>query len=377
MKSYETYTVDDFIDDPDFRDWAQGHSERESFWLSFRQQYPHQQAAFEQAERFVRAVQVAPETLSDSEVRKEVERFLETSLTYKVHRRPINTAVPPRYRRPLPLLRRSRLSKSVVALVLTAVVAGAGYWWSNRPGSPPGHPLSHHVDQPVTEPLVETTNHTKHLLRVVLTDGSEVLLSPNSQLRYPSQFLGKTRPVYLRGEAVFRVRRQPNPFMVYSGDLITKVLGTRFVVRAFDGDRRSSVQVLSGKVSVYGRKAGETGSMQKEVKGLILTANQAAVFGRADGDLTKTLVANPTPIEPVAARPSFVYDEIPLPAIIREIEQAYGISIQFDAQAFADSRITAVLSDESLYEKLNLLCKAASATYEITDGQIVISRKTN
>lgn len=72
----------------------------------------------------------------------------------------------------------------------------------------------------------------------------------------------------------------------------------------------------------------------------------------------------------------FVYDEMPLPLILQELEASYGIPIQFDEQTFDACKITATLTNESLYEKLDLLCKAASATYEITDGQIVISRKS-
>jgi len=79
----------------------------------------------------------------------------------------------------------------------------------------------------------------------------------------------------------------------------------------------------------------------------------------------------------VAQPGSFIYDEMPLPVILCELETAYGIPIQVDTQSFATTRITAKLSEESLYEKLDLLCKAAQATYEITDGQIIISRKTN
>lgn len=371
MKSYEFYTVDDFLDDTDFRDWVQGHSERESFWLSFLDHYPQQRGAFQQAEQFIRAVNVAPESLSENDIRQEVERFLSRSVTYKKDRYPITALVHPHHREPVLFPRWNRLSKPVLILFALAVVGG--YWFFREPIQKQRTVAS---EKSVDQLLVETNNPTQHLLRVVLTDGSEVMLSPKSQLRYPARFTQNARIVYLNGEAVFSVKRSVQPFMVYSGNLITKVLGTRFVVRAFEGDRKSTVQVLSGKVSVYDRKTEQSARGQKEMKGLILTANQAAIFGQTDGDLTKTLVSNPTPVKPETTRPSFVYDETPLPTILREIEQAYGIPIQFDSQRFEESRITAVLTNESLYEKLNLLCKAASATYEITDGQIVISPKS-
>lgn len=369
MKPYELYTVDDFIEDTDFQDWVQGHSERESFWLSFLEHYPHQWVAFQQAERFIRAVRVAPEPLGEQEVRKEVERFLETDVSYRTHRHAVNPVVHPRFRRPVVLFPHLSRVHRVVWVLILAVVLG-GYWWSNRPVAA----LAVISERAVAEPLVETTNNTRNLLRVVLTDGSEVMLSPKSELRYPARFTQKNRIVYLRGEAVFAVKRQAQPFLVYTGNMVTKVLGTRFVVRAFDEDRKITVQVLSGKVSVYQEKPDKVTTHRNEVKGLILTVNQAAIFEKNDGNLTKTLIANPTLLTKTIQPQPFSYDEVPLPVILHELEKAYGIPIQFDAQVFESSKITAVLSDESLYEKLDLLCKAASATYEITDGQIIISQ---
>jgi len=369
MKPYELYSADDFIEDTDFRDWVQGHSERSSFWLSFLHRYPDKQTAFQQAERFIRAVHVAPEPIGEGQIRKEVERFIEISSTYIPRRGNGSSTFPPRKQKPKSGSRQWR----TVVLGASVLFLSVLYWPVLMNRSELAH--SQGVDHSITAGLVETTNNTKHLLRVVLTDGSEVMLSPKSGLRYPSRFTQKARIVYLKGEAVFAVKRQTKPFMVYTGEMVTKVLGTRFVVRAFDQDKKVTVQVLSGKVSVYREKSNESITNKKEVKGLILSTNQAAIFEKNDGNLTKTLVASPTLLTKPDHQASFTYDEVPLPVILHELEKAYGIPIQFDAQSFESANITAVLSNESLYEKLDLLCKAASASYEITDGQIVLSRK--
>ncbi|GAB4042155.1 FecR family protein [Spirosoma jeollabukense] len=369
MKNYNSYRVEDFIQDDDFRNWVQGRSNQDSFWLSFLKQYPEKVEAMQQAERFIRATQVLPERISDLEIRKEANLFIERASAYIPNRQ-----------NPLPGFHRkrslwdTRLSfrwcASVAALL--ALIIGMN-WYVSR--SKPAE-LTPQRAQLSTVHLVETTNDTQHPLRVVLNDSSEVLLSPQSQLRYPARFTGNSRTVYLKGEATFAVRRQNQPFMVYTGDMVTKVLGTRFVVRAFDLDKKITVQVVSGKVSVYKEKPKQAPG-DKEVNGLILHANQAAIFEKSDGNLTKTLVANPTLVTKNVKEAPFVYDEVALPVILRELEKSYGIPIQFDEQSFETCKITATLSTESLYEKLDLLCKAAPATYEITDGQIVISRKSS
>jgi len=368
MKKYAAYGVEDFIQDDDFRDWVRGSSNQESFWRSFLQQYPEKKEAFQQAERLIRAATVAPERISDLEIRREAELFIEKANAYIPHRH-----VPGSHfeagKTPFRINYFIRWGMAVAAL-LVAVVGISWYFSVEKPGQL----LSRRANTSAPTQLVETRNDSQQPLRVVLSDNSEVLLSPKSQLRYPSQFAGNLRTVYLTGEASFSVKRQKQPFMVYTGEMVTKVLGTRFVVRAFDPDKKITVQVLSGKVSVYKPKP-ERAPDSKEVNGLILYANQAAIFEKSDGNLIKTLVANPALVAKTTKEIQFIYDETALPVILRELEKSYGIPIQFDEQSFDACKITATLSNESLYEKLDVLCKAASASYEITDGQIVISRK--
>ena len=364
MKNYETYTVEDFIRDEDFQDWVRGRVNRDEFWRAFLKKYPGKQTAFQQAEQFIRATNVAPERISEAEIRKETEAFIDKASAYS----------PKRYAFPEPDQDQDQSDNPVrwtlaIAAVFVAVMGFGWYFFDKKPEQ---WVVQLSVNSAIQ--LVETTNDSQQLLRVVLNDSSEVLLSPKSRLRYPSRFSGNSRIVYLQGEGSFSVKRQRQPFMVYTGEMITQVLGTRFVVKAFDRDQKITVQVLSGKVSVYKKKPEQVPD-NKEVNGLILNANQAAIFEKSDGNLTKTLVAKPLLIAKRAKEIPFVYDEVPLPVILHELEKSYGIPIQFDEQLFESSKITAILSSESLYEKLDLLCKAASASYEITDGQIVISRK--
>src|SRR5699024_7201053 len=71
------------------------------------------------------------------------------------------------------------------------------------------------------------SNPTGQSSQVTLSDGSTIWLSAASTLRYPDYFGDNRREVSLIGEAFFDVKSDPNrPFVVNSGQLRTRVLGT-------------------------------------------------------------------------------------------------------------------------------------------------------
>jgi transmembrane sensor len=85
-------------------------------------------------------------------------------------------------------------------------------------------------------------------LRVILPDSSVAYLNSGSTLTYPSRM--RQRTLKLSGEAYFEVTHNPSkPFIVESGSLITRVLGTQFVVSDYAGEE-PAVIVRSGKVGV-------------------------------------------------------------------------------------------------------------------------------
>jgi ferric-dicitrate binding protein FerR (iron transport regulator) len=84
-----------------------------------------------------------------------------------------------------------------------------------------------------------------------LPDGSQVILSPGSTLRYATAFDADRRDVRLEGEAYFAVTHDTRrPFVVRAGELVAEDLGTEFVVRAYPEDRYGRVVVREGQVRV-------------------------------------------------------------------------------------------------------------------------------
>ncbi|ATL46174.1 iron dicitrate transport regulator FecR [Chitinophaga caeni] len=94
--------------------------------------------------------------------------------------------------------------------------------------------------------------------RVVLPDGSGVLLNAASSIRYPTAFTGKERKVTITGEVYFEVApRAGMPFRVNINDEAEiEVLGTSFNINAYDDEAAIKATLLKGSIRV--RKGKES-----------------------------------------------------------------------------------------------------------------------
>jgi hypothetical protein len=224
--------------------------------------------------------------------------------------------------------------------------------------------------------LIEVINNGVNSQIVQLNDGSKVTLNAGSRISYEASFSGNNRIVYLTGEAFFEVVRNPQkPFLVYANELVTKVLGTSFSVKANKFDKQVVVEVKTGKVSVSAQKGFN--EKADKFKGLILTPNQKVVYDREVEQLTKSLVAEPILVlqEKEVQMMDFNFDDTPANDVFEVLENAYGIHIIYDADLLKNCPVTAPLSDQNLYKKLKIICKAIEAEYELIDGQIIIQSK--
>lgn len=207
---------------------------------------------------------------------------------------------------------------------------------------------------------------------IALHDGSVIQLAPTSQLEYPKTF-GEQREVYLSGEAFFNVAKDAaHPFLVYTGDVTTKVLGTSFNVKAFDHEQEIVVAVRTGRVSV---KANTKAISQHNIAGtneeVILTPNQQAVYNRQQEHVSTTLVEKPQVIgEPVQ---HMRYENAPVSEILQALEKSFGVDIQYNKQTMKHCTLTTEMTTEGLYERLDIICNALNAEYRVQDTAIIVT----
>ncbi|GAC1591864.1 MAG: hypothetical protein NVS3B25_11710 [Hymenobacter sp.] len=212
------------------------------------------------------------------------------------------------------------------------------------------------------------TNATAHPVPLALADGSTVSLAPGSRLRYPQHFDGPERVVSLQGEGFFQVFHDArHPFRVLTDKLETTVLGTSFTVRAFADQPEATVMVRTGRVRVAPRAAEDGGSAPGP--GLVLLPNQQAVYSPAAPELRPELVDQPALLQPQL----LTFDQRPVAEVLATLQAGYGVPIRYDGAALANCTVSLAFTTESLFEKLDLLCRTLDASYE-RDGEAIIFR---
>lgn len=227
-----------------------------------------------------------------------------------------------------------------------------------------------------SEGLVEQTNNSEKSQIITLSDGSSVLLQPKSKLSYPKIFTGNERKVYLSGEGFFEISKNPKkPFFVYANEIVTRVVGTSFRIKAYPDQQNVEVVVRTGKVKV---KSNEL-IRSDENKEIVLLPNQALRFTRKELVFNKITNITEDPILVNSVRNieqlSFEFTDIPVAQILETIEQAYLVDIDFAHDVLKDCRLTTSLSDQPLAEKLKIICKSIGndTNYEMNGNQIVIT----
>lgn len=120
-------------------------------------------------------------------------------------------------------------------------------------------------------------------INLILSDNTNLWLNANTRFRYPSDFSGDSRTVYLDGEAYFEVSKdKKKPFIVKTvqGDIF--VTGTSFNVEAYSQYKNFETSLFEGGVEIY-REEIKLASLQPNEKGVI-TDNQVTVTQISDTD---------------------------------------------------------------------------------------------
>ena len=190
-----------------------------------------------------------------------------------------------------------------------------------------------------------------------LQDGSTGWLNGGSTLKFPVEFIGKSRKVHLKGEAFFDVVKDTRrSFIVVGNHTQVLVHGTSFNVQAYPEDADTRITVVEGKVSVMKRV------VDKYIPIASLEPDQMCIYYHEKGSFSVSAVNS----REIAAwkNGKLVFKNETLSTIVKKLNRWYNVNIVIKDEILNSEPYQLTLVDETLEEVLKLLHRSGPINYK-------------
>ncbi|MBU2903907.1 FecR family protein [Arenibacter algicola] len=199
-----------------------------------------------------------------------------------------------------------------------------------------------------------------------LSDGTEVWLNSESQLKYPVEFLdNKSRIVELvYGEAYFKVSPSKEhlgaKFEVINKAQELEVLGTQFNIKAYKDESNVYTTLVEGKVQINTLKAKQ-----------LLKPNEQLNLNILNSEISVELVDVQNEISWING--IFSFKGKPLKDIMKVLSRWYDVDIIFENKDLESIKFKGTLNKHQAIEEILSIMKSNSINnYEIKDKTIII-----
>lgn len=213
----------------------------------------------------------------------------------------------------------------------------------------------------LTNEWISQVNNSSQLQIVVFPDGSKGWLHPGGKISYKKSSFSTERKVRLAGEAFFDIQHDTrHPFEVVSQNMIAKVLGTSFFMRA-SPNGRGKVAVLSGKVAVEKR--------DEQHDKVILVAKQSVVLD-AKNKLVRETVAKESALEKWK-QINLSFDNVPLSQAIQVLNKKFDVQIFCQDDKIYHYHLKADFTSQNLADILMMLEMSLNIHYKMINDSTI------
>ncbi len=210
---------------------------------------------------------------------------------------------------------------------------------------------------------IETANGER--TRIVLPDGTRVIVSANSTFTYPATFSKGSREVSISGEAYFDVTQNADmPFIVKSKEINIKVLGTKFNVYAYPEDDFFEVSLVEGKI--------QASLNRNSSKSYVLKPNEKLRYLYASNTFQKS--KTDLQVETAWTRGDLYFQSETLHTILPKIERFYGVKFSINGQ-LPGLKLTASFNETDVNEILRNLSVLYQFSYHKNGENIYLKLK--
>lgn len=181
---------------------------------------------------------------------------------------------------------------------------------------------------------------------VELSDGTSVKLGPCSRLIYPDKFSSSERKVFISGDVLFDVAKNPEKkFVAVSDNMDVIVHGTRFHINSFMDLKNEEVALISGSVELC---MHADGTSVKLVPGDIIR------YDKEKGNI-KRLHFDVNSYERVLDVDGLQFVDATLSEIVGTLSRRFKVDISVEDSIAGEKYYASFINGENLDEILNAL----------------------
>ena len=181
---------------------------------------------------------------------------------------------------------------------------------------------------------------------VELSDGTSVKLGPCSRLIYPDKFSSSERKVFISGDVLFDVAKNPEKkFVAVSDNMDVIVHGTRFHINSFMDLKNEEVALISGSVELC---MHADGTSVKLVPGDIIR------YDKEKGNI-KRLHFDVNSYERVLDVDGLQFVDATLSEIVGTLSRRFKVDISVEDSSAGEKYYASFINGENLDEILNAL----------------------
>jgi len=232
---------------------------------------------------------------------------------------------------------------------------------------------------------------------VQLPDGSKIWLNSTSSVRFPGNFSGNNRKIYLEGEAYFDIHKNESyPLVISTSDISIKVIGTAFNVKSYPGEGTIETTLERGTITLE-KKASNPYEKNSVIT---LHPNQRVTFVKRQGKISldeikpvtmvdsatkqlirqeKIIVSQRVETEKYTAWKDgkIIFVNETFENLSVTLERWFDIKIHIENESLKKIRFTGTFEKETIEQILNIMRLTTPIKYTMNKNDIYITMKPN
>ncbi len=221
-------------------------------------------------------------------------------------------------------------------------------------------------EQPVWS---EISTSTSESASVLLSDGTSVRLGPCSRITYPDRFTSSERKVFVSGDILFDVAKDPEcGFVAVAGEIDILVHGTKFHLSSFIGSDSDELALMEGAVELKADSAGGAVSVS-------LVPGDMVRYDRKSGSISR-LRFDVNNYNRVLESGGLQFIDASLSEIAASLSRRFGVGISVDGSIAGERFWASFINGESLDEMLESLnVERSFRIYHDNDNNIKLMKR--